>query len=329
MTKSSLIVFVSLTTIFLASFNFTKGGEIEKWEMPEVKFPEDNPLTEESINLGSALFSETLFSKDSTVSCQTCHASFMALTDQLPVGEGTFGRKVTRNTPTLNNIGLHPYFMKDGKFATLEEQVLGPLKDHREFDIEPDELIERLSTVNYLQEMSNKAYGSDLTIEIVQKAIANFERILVSKDTPFDAFMRGDKDAITESAKNGYRLFRSDKLKCIECHSGFDFTDYSFQNNGIYKVYQDSGRAVITKEKSDIGKFKVPTLRNLNLTFPYMHDGSFKSLEEVIKHYESGGLHSKNQSKFIKGFKLTESERQNLIDFFSSLTEYRYIEMEE
>ena len=194
-------------------------------------------------------------------------------------------------------------------------------------DIEPDELIKRLKTVSYLQDMSQKAYGSELTIEIVQKAIANLERALISKDSPFDAFMLGDNTAISESAVNGYRLFKSERLNCIQCHSGFDFSDYSFQNNGTYKVYKDSGRALITNDLSDIGKFKVPTLRNIDLTFPYMHNGSFKSLEEVIKHYENGGQDTDNKSHLIKGFHLTDAERQNLLDFLSSLTEKRYLEM--
>jgi cytochrome c peroxidase len=329
MTKGYFIIIGVLLSICigLISFSTNKLGKIEKWEMPQVVFPEDNPLSDESIQLGAALFSERLFSKDTSISCQTCHATFMALTDQLEVGKGVFGRQVTRNTPTLNNIGLHPYFMKDGKFKTLEEQVLGPIKDHREFDITPDVLLKRLKTVGYLQTMSQAAYDSELTVEIIQKAIANFERILIAKDTPFDAYMQGDKSAISESAINGYKLFISDELNCVKCHSGFDFSNYSFQNNGTYKFYVDSGRALITKSKVDIGKFKVPSLRNIDLTFPYMHNGSFKSLEDVIKNYESGGKGSKTQSNLIKGFKLTLKERQNLLDFLSVLTEYRYLEM--
>lgn len=326
MAKTSFIILGLLILISSVSLNTSEGGKIEKWEMPTVQFPENNPYSLESIELGGALFSEPLFSQDTSISCQTCHATFMALTDQLPVGEGIFGRQVTRNTPTLNNIGLHPYFMKDGKFLTLEDQVLGPIKDHREFNIDPEELVRRLNSVPYLVEMSKKAYGSDLTIEIIQKAIANFERILVSKDTPFDAYMHGNNTAISKSAINGYKLFKSDQLNCIKCHNGFDFTNYSFQNNGTYKVYQDSGRAIMTKNKADIGKFKVPTLRNIDLTFPYMHNGSFKSLEDVIKHYEAGGKNSETQSHLINGFELSDNERQNLLDFLSSLTEYRYMD---
>ncbi|MFT5858162.1 MAG: cytochrome c peroxidase [Flavobacteriaceae bacterium] len=330
MSKTNFILIGLLISVYigLISFDTPKDGEIEKWEMPEVQFPEDNPYSNESIDLGAALFGERLFSQDTTLSCQSCHMVHMALTDQVKVGEGVFGRKVTRNTPTLNNIGLHPYLMRDGKFITLEDQVLGPLKDHRELNLDEEELLERLKSVSYLDEMSQKAYGSALTIEIIQKAIANFERILVSKDTPFDAYMNGNSEAISTSAKNGYALFKSDRLNCVKCHGGFDFTDYSFQNNGTYKIYIDSGRALVTKNSEDIGKFKVPTLRNLDFTFPYMHDGSFASLEKVILHYESGGKDSKTKSTHVSGFQLTASERKDLLEFFSSLTEYRYLRMD-
>ncbi|MCJ8290903.1 MAG: c-type cytochrome [Crocinitomicaceae bacterium] len=330
--KKTNFIFVGLLFsmfIGLISFNTPKVSEIQKWEMPEVQFPKDNPYSIESIELGGALFSERLFSQDTSISCQSCHMTHMALTDQVKLGEGIFGRKVTRNTPTLNNIGLHPYLMRDGKFLTLEDQVLGPLKDHREFNLDKDELLKRLKSVSYLDKMSQKAYGSDLTIEIIQKAIANFERILVSKDTPFDAYMNGDINAISISAQNGYTLFKSDRLNCVKCHSGFDFTDYSFQNNGTYKNYIDLGRALVTKNNKDIGKFKVPTLRNLNLTFPYMHDGSFQSLEKVILHYEQGGKDSKTKSTYVRGFELTDNERKDLLQFLSSLTEYRYLQMDE
>ena len=328
MRKSSFVIPGILATILIVlnSFYEAQQSKTEKWEIPEIKFPKDNPFSNESIELGSVLFSENLFSQDTSISCQSCHMPHMAFTDQLKVGEGIFNRKVTRNSPSLINVGLHPYLMKDGKFQTLEEQVLGPLKDHRELNIEHDELLMRLKSVPYYDKMSQKAYGSELTIEIIQKAIANFQRIIISKDTPFDAYMNGKKNAISESAKKGYLLFKSDKLNCIKCHNGFDFTDYSFQNNGTYSTYIDSGRAIITKNDADIGKFKVPSLRNLSLTYPYMHNGSFQTLEEVIKHYESGGKISKNKSPLIKGFTLSVDERQNLLEFLNSLTEYRYLE---
>ncbi|MFK8038134.1 MAG: cytochrome-c peroxidase [Crocinitomicaceae bacterium] len=331
MKKTSTIIpgFIISICIGLISFNTTTIGEIGKWEMPKVQFPIDNPFSIESIELGNALFGERLFSQDTSISCQGCHMTHMALTDQLKVGKGVFDREVTRNTPTLNNIGLHPYLMRDGKFQTLEEQVLAPLEDHREFNIEVNELMDRLKSVSYLDAMSQKAYGSDLTIEIIQKAIANFQRVLVSKDTPFDAYMNGDGTAISVSAKNGYQLFKSDRLNCIKCHSGFDFTNYSFQNNGTYEIYNDKGRAIITNNKEDIGKFKVPTLRNLKLTFPYMHNGSFQSLEDVISHYKNGGANSKNKSPLIRGFELTATEQKDLIEFLNSLTEYRFLQIDD
>ncbi|MFT6411229.1 MAG: cytochrome c peroxidase [Flavobacteriales bacterium] len=329
MQKAHFIWFLFIIVGALGVISFTTQVEApQKWAMHEVQFPADNPFSEESVTLGSALFGEQLFSEDTTISCQSCHMPHMGMTDQLKVGEGVFRRPVTRNTPTLLNIGLHPYFMKDGKFASLEDQVLGPIKDHREFNMDEDELLMRLQSLPYLDELSQEAYGADLTIDIIQKSLANLQRVLVSDDSPFDAFMLGNLEAISASAQNGYQLFTSDKLNCNKCHSGFDFADYSFQNNGTYAQYLDSGRAIVTKQTADIGKFKVPTLRNLAVTFPYMHDGSFQTLEEVIHHYEQGGQASSNKSPYITGFTLTDVEREDLLAFLGALTEKRFLEEE-
>lgn len=301
------------------------NNENEIWEFPEVQYPDDNPLTDASINFGGSLFFETLMSRDRSVSCQSCHLLTQTFADHLPVGEGIDGRKVTRNTPSLFNIGFHPYFMKDGKFATLEEQVLGPISDHREFDLNPEEVERRIASIPMYQEMSQEAYGEPVSIEIIQKALANFQRALVSKNSSFDDFMKGGVDSISLSAKRGYDLFSSEELNCTACHNGFDFSDYSFQNNGLYKHYADSGRALITHAKEDIGKFKVPSLRNIALTYPYMHDGSVTSLKDVILNYAKGGSKHKNQSKEIRKFKITDSEIEDLIAFLESLTEKRLL----
>jgi cytochrome c peroxidase len=308
----------------------TSGSLIESsipendWERPEVIFPEDNPISDASIELGSSLFFETLLSKDSSISCQSCHLITEAFADHLPLGEGIKGRHVTRNTPTLFNIGYHPYFMADGRFTTLEEQVLGPINEHREFDMTPEEVVARLKTVPLYNELSMEAYGQELTIEVVQKALANFERIIISDNSKFDQYKRGEAK-LTEDEIAGWDLFNSDELNCIACHNGYNFTNYAFENNGIYKIYQDSGLAIVTKEAEDLAKFKVPTLRNIAITYPYMHDGSFETLEEIIDHYASGGKNHPSQSYLIKGFDITQKEKEALIAFLNSLTEERLL----
>jgi cytochrome c peroxidase len=325
---SALIVWLILLG-FVLSFT-TKAKvliHLNNWDKPKVKFPADNPFSEESVNLGAKLFSDILFSRDTSISCQTCHIVTEALADHLEVGEGILGRTVTRNTPSLINIGLHPYFMADGKFKSLEEQVLGPINEHNEFDMSPDKVVQRIKDLPNYKMLSYAAYGRDIDIEIIQKALANFQRVIVSEGSKFDQFMEGEAELSVEE-KIGWELFISDDLNCIQCHSGYNFTNYAFENNGLYLSYPDSGRALITERAEDLAKFKVPTLRNVSITHPYMHDGSIKSLEEVIDHYASGGENHKSKSRLLKGFNITSVEKKALIAFLNTLTDKRFVENE-
>ncbi len=320
-----LIVLSAVLFLSIDKSGHYPSKSTDSWERPELVFPEDNPFSESSIELGGALFFEPLLSRDTTITCQSCHLLTEAFADHLPLGEGIKGRHVTRNTPTLFNVGFHPYFMADGKFGTLEEQVLGPINEHREFDMTAEAVVERLKSVPLYNDLSLKAYGQPLSIEVVQKSIANFERILFSDSSRFDQFKRGEIKLTAQEMK-GWTLFNSPELNCIQCHNGYNFTNYSFQNNGLYTVYKDSGRAPITKEETDLAKFKVPTLRNITITHPYMHDGSFTSLEAVIEHYASGGKKHPSQSDLIKGFDLTAEDKKALIAFLETLTDKRFLD---
>ena len=322
-----VVISLLVTLAFLIGGLSNNSEGVKKWERPELIFPEDNPVSDVSVELGGALFFESLLSKDSTLSCQSCHINNIAFADHLPLGEGVKGRHVTRNTPTLFNVGYHPYFMADGKFKTLEDQVLGPINEHREFDMNPEEVIQRLKTVPYYNELSQKAYGRELDIDVVQKAIANFERVLISDNSKFDQFKRGETP-LTEQEQMGWELFNSPKLNCYQCHSGFNFTNYAFENNGLVVAYSDSGRALITHRGEDLAKFKVPTLRNIMITAPYMHDGSLETLDEVIDHYSAGGKGHSSQSDLINGFELTPNERTALLAFLATLTEERLLNVE-
>lgn len=321
--KGRFIGFLVIGVVGLLSVNGSHR-KLAKWEKPEVVFPENNPFSDASVELGSALFFESLLSKDTTLSCQSCHLNDVAFADHLPVGEGIKGRKVTRNTPSLMNIGLHPYFMADGKFASLEDQVMSPINEHREFDMNAKEVVQRLKTYPYYNELSQQAYGTEITMEVVQKAIANFERIIVSDHSKFDRFKRGEI-SLTKEETEGWKLFTSTELKCHQCHSGFNFTNYAFENNGLYEVYADSGRALITKEPKDLAKFKVPSLRNIGLTAPYMHNGSMNTLDEVIAHYAKGGRQHSSKSDLIQGFQISDTEKKALIAFLHTLTEERLV----
>lgn len=319
------VLIVLLGVLGVSSFDDSISSD--PWKRPDVNYPTDNPNSQASVELGSALFFETLLSKDSSISCQSCHLISEAFADHLPIGEGIKGRLVTRNTPSLQNIGLHPYFMADGKFKSLEEQVLAPIHEHREFDMTEEEVITRLQSVAIYNQYSQAAYGQEITIDIVQKALANFERALVSDNSRFDQFMRGEIE-FSKQEMRGWELFKAPRLNCTECHNGYNLTNYDFENNGLYKTYQDSGRALMTKDANDLAKFKVPSLRNVTMTYPYMHNGSFHSLEDVIDHYASGGQGHSSQSDFIKGFEIGLEEKKALIAFLKTLTEERYIEGE-
>ena len=208
--KRRYIVFVFICFLPLCVFLLAATSENKKWEYPELIHPEDNLPTDERVNLGSDLFFETLLSRDSTLSCQSCHKMDEAFADHLPLGEGIKGRHVTRNTPSLFNIGLHPYLMKDGKSASLEDQVLLPINEHREFDMDEELLIARLKSRPHYVELSQKAYGKTIDIDVVQKSLAVFQRFLKSDNTRFDSYMRGDGFSLTEDEKKGWALFQSD-----------------------------------------------------------------------------------------------------------------------
>jgi len=322
-----LVVALIVLSVALSAFMTEDPSKGDSWTRPDIVFPDDNPMTDAGIDLGGALFFETLLSKDSSISCQSCHMISEAFADHLPLGEGIKGRHVTRNTPTVFNVAFHPYFMADGKFATLEDQVLGPINEHREFDMSPELVIERLHTIPLYNELSQKAYGEDLSMDIVQKAIANYERVIISDNSRFDQFKRGEAQ-LTEQEMQGWKLFNSEELNCSQCHSGYNFTNYAFENNGLYEDYQDSGRALITKQPEDLAKFKVPTLRNIALTYPYMHNGSVETLKEVIDHYASGGKGHTSQSHLVAGFEITPDEKEALLAFLQTLTEERLLRME-
>ena len=174
--------------------------------------------------------------------------------------------------------------------------------------------------------LAQEAYGRKMDLYVITRAIAAFERTLISGNSRYDQFFyQGKKDALSEKEKKGMELFFSERLACSICHGGFDFTEYSLENNGLYRDYEDKGRNRVTSKEEDIGKFKVPTLRNVALTAPYMHDGSLKSLEEVIDHYQLGGKGHPNQHPATQGFEISATEKQELLLFLQSLTDEEFI----
>ena len=293
---------------------------------PIPELPEGNELTIARVALGKKLFYDPILSRDSTVSCASCHFQHLAFTDGLAVSEGIDGGMTKRNSPTLANIAYHPYFFRDGGSLTLELQVLGPIEDENEMGNSVLSVVERLKNVPEYVEMTARAYGRELDVYSVTRAIAAFQRTMISGNSRYDQYLHQNQtDVLTESEIRGMNLFMSDDLACSTCHSGFDFTQYQLENNGLYAEYADDGRYRISVDSSDLGKFKVPTLRNIALTAPYMHDGSVATLQEVIQHYNTGGQGHPNQSEHIQDLHLTVEEQADLLHFLESLTDEEFI----
>jgi cytochrome c peroxidase len=294
---------------------------------PPMDFPDDNPFSLVGYKLGKKLFYDPIMSRDSSISCGSCHLPEKGFSDTGAFSIGVDGISGTRNTPSLSNVGYHPYFTREGGVPTLEMQVLVPVQEHNEFDFNIVLIAERLKRNEEYVKLCLEAYGRDPDAFCITRSIANFERTLTSGNSSFDKYYyQGLSAALSDDEKRGMNLFFSDELACSQCHGGFDFTDYSFQNNGLYINYPDSGRMRLTGLETDRGLFKVPSLRNVALTPPYMHDGSMQSLEEVVNHYQSGGQNHVNKSVLISGFQLSETEKQELIAFLQSLTDYEFLE---
>lgn len=309
----------AMPTHFLALMEIPKG-------FPEVIFPEGNEFTEARWQLGKKLFFDPIMSIDSSISCGSCHAPELAFSDDKAFSPGVENRPGVRNSPTLANVAYHPYLLREGGVPTLEMQVLVPIQEHNEFDFNIVKLAEQLADLPTYVEMSEAAYNRLPDPFVITRSLATFERSLLSGNSRFDQFNNGDDfTALSEKEQAGKELFFGNKTNCSKCHGGFNFTNYSFENNGLYDEYVDSGRLRHTKDSSDLALFKTPTLRNVEVTAPYMHDGSFLTLEEVVEHYNSGGKNHPNKSDLIQPLLLSESEKENLVAFLKALTDDSFL----
>lgn len=321
---STKFIGISLIFFLFSCKKEENGGMTDKifvipQGFPMPNFPSDNEFSEARFQLGKQLFYDPILSKDSTVSCASCHQLNLGFTDGKNVSEGIEKRKGTRNALPLFNLAYHPYFLREGGVPTLEMQVLVPIQEHNEMDFNLLEVAKRLNNdSNYIKQSWN-CYQRKPDPFVITRAIANFERVLISGNSDFD------KAKLSKNAQNGKTLFFSDRLNCAKCHNGFNFTNYAFENNGLYETYVDEGRFRLTNDENDRALFKVPSLRNVAITAPYMHDGSLKTLEEVIEHYNKGGYQHPNKSDLIKPLFLSSKEKQELIAFLNSLTDYEFL----
>lgn len=319
---------VLLATILLVSCQKTDpSGSLypSLFETPDhfssIPFPDDNPKNFIAWALGKRLFYDTALSRDSSLSCASCHLPAFAFSDPKPVSVGIEDRPGTRNTPSLANVAYHPYLLREGGVPTLEMQIAVPVQEHHEFDFHFPGIVSRISQNNEYVQLSRQAYGRDPDAWVITRAIAMFERSLISGSSPFDLFLSGDSDAITLAARKGYALFQSERTSCYVCHGGMFFSNFTFENNGLYAQYTDSGRFRLTGQPEDMNKFKVPSLRNVAITAPYMHDGGFQSLDEVLVHYNLGGYAHPGKHPLIRPLHLSQVELDYIKAFLESLTD--------
>lgn len=285
-----------------------------------VPIPASNELTIRKVTLGRKLFFDPILSRDNSVSCASCHDPDRAFSDVVSLSAGVDGRLGLRNSPSIVNVAYVRELFWDGGALTLENQVLAPLQDHNEMDSNLEEILSRLEQDPVYRELFAEAFGDTPNVRTLTQAIAAYERTIVSGGSRFDSFKAGKENALSESEQLGLRLFEG-SAGCANCHSGFLLTTFEYINNGIAHTLADSGRARITLDPRDSGRFKVPSLRNVGITAPYMHDGRFKTLAEVIEHYNSGGEQVDGKDQRIKPLSLTEQEKTALVDFLSALTD--------
>lgn len=319
-----LFLLLSIQTICLA--NIPEIKEFQKnYERPkDIPYLENNPYTKEKEVLGRLLFFDPRLSKSNMTSCATCHNPSFAWGDALPKGVGHEHKVLGRKTPTILNLAWYEKLMWDGRFSHYEGQAMGPVgsPDEMAMPLEgPDSVVEKLKKITGYKEYFKKAFPKDkdpITTDNMSKAIGIFERGIVSGKAPFDLWLAGNEDAISKKAKEGFVLFNT-KAKCSQCHSGWSFTDGSFQDIGLKST--DIGRGKFLKLKTQQNAFKTPGLRNITLRGPYMHDGSEDSLENVVEFYNRGGdVKRESLSGIIKPLKLSKKEVASVVEFLKTLT---------
>ncbi len=337
------------------------------WILPEgfpaPRVPDGEVMSAEKVELGRHLFYDRRLSGNETQSCASCHQQDRAFTDGRPVGVGSTGMHHPRNSMSLANVGYQPVLNWANPNETrLAHQALTPLfgEDPVELGMSARELelLERLRGEPRYQELFPAAFpdrSDPFSVETVTRALAAFQRTFVSGETPVDRYRRGDRSALSEAARLGQSLFFSERLECFHCHGGLGFTgtfdfagksapEVEFHNNGLYNIDgeggyppQNTGLHEFTQRPEDMGRFKAPSLRNIALTAPYMHDGSIATLDEVLDHYAAGGRTlssgpfsgdgsaNPHKSGFVKGFTLTATERAAVLEFLRSLTDSAFV----
>jgi cytochrome c peroxidase len=287
--------------------------------------PPDNELTEPRAQLGKRLFFDPRLSRTGQVSCGTCHEQRHAFAQSDRVSTGVDMRQGARNAPALINLAWGESFFWDGSASTLEEQAGKPIENPDEMDLPLAEAVARVARDEGYVAAFLTAYQSPPTEELLRKAIASFVRTLVSGNSPYDRHLRGDDADFGEAEKRGEAVFLSERGGCFHCHPAGMLTNEGFFNNGTYNGFGDTGRQRMTGRSGDIGKFKVPGLRNIEFTAPYMHDGSLATLDAVIEHYDRAGGGDVTTDPQIEPLSLSLEEKADLLAFLRSFSDADFL----
>lgn len=284
----------------------------------DIPFPEENSFSDNKASLGKKLFFDPRLSHENNLSCASCHNPSFSWEDAQATSVGTPMARLGRHTPTIANLAWGELFFWDGRAESLEEQALGPIQADGEMAQNLDELIYELKEIpGYVAAFEEAFPGSGITAENIGKAIATYERTVVSSEAPFDKWIKGDNDAISPAAKRGFEIFNT-KANCASCHEGWNFTDWGFHDIGINDA--DEGRFEVLEIDVLKHSFKTPGLRNIVERAPYMHNGSMATLMDVVNHYNDGFVTRPSLSSQMTPLDLTDSEKADLVAFMETLS---------
>lgn len=312
--------------VFINRYRFERPNNF-----PEPTYTLDNnPVTKEGFELGKTLFYDPILSKDGSVSCNNCHIQATAFSDSPvhPLSVGIDNKLGFRNAPSIVNMAFFPEFFWDGGVTHLDFVPINAIESEFELGENVQSLVEKLNAKEKYRDMFKAAFNiEEITLPYTLYALSQFTNMMVSANSKYDRYIRSEEESMTDLELEGMTTF---KKKCSSCHSGELFTDFSYRNNGLDSTFADKGRNRITSLKSDIGKFRVPSLRNVALTSPYMHNARFNTLEQVLDHYDDGMVYYETiDTSFVTndglGIKLEEYDKKAIIAFLNTLTDYSFI----
>jgi cytochrome c peroxidase len=339
--KSYSIIVIAVATLLYVFFNAgfaqqllpptmfnTKIIEVDGVRVPDigplpttVPIPATNLNYKTKVKLGEQLYFDGRLSQNGAISCAFCHTPGLGFADPKQVSVGVGGKRGGRQAPTVYNTAFNPVQFWDGRAGSLEEQAIGPIVNPVEMGETHENVVKKLSQIKGYVTQFQLVFGTGISMQGIAEAIAAYERTIISTNSAFDQYVLGDKTAMNEEAQRGMALFKG-KARCILCHNDSNFTDNQFHNLGVPQVgpmKEDLGRYYVTRRPEDKGAFKTPTLRSIVETAPYMHDGVFKTLEEVVDFFDQGGGKNSNLSPLMKPLGLTKEEKTNLIAFLKAL----------